>query len=172
MPVVRGKRANIDPEPPRNGGPDSLAVERLAFDIARLDHVLRQCAEQSFVLQFESKRLHPSNQTPLPMADCGQSIGCHLGRPAEPRPVLPFVDANHNRRSSCGDYGRHSPHGSSRNAARNAVIGSFVEKEKPVTSKRRLAGTVPRARRSLGNPSNVGDKCDEIRNQFIEVPSR
>ena len=69
------KRADVDAEAAGDRGAHLVAVENLAFDLARLEDVLGQRFEIGLGLQPEAESLHPADQPSLPVADRRQLSG-------------------------------------------------------------------------------------------------
>ena len=64
--AVRGHNApDIHPEAARDGGAHLLSVQRLAFDLAALDHVVGQRLKDGLLLKREPQRLHLAEQATL-----------------------------------------------------------------------------------------------------------
>jgi len=62
--IGRRERADIHPQPARERGAHLIAIEHLAFNLARLEHLLGQVVEARFGAQQEAERLHPAYQPP------------------------------------------------------------------------------------------------------------
>src|SRR3546814_3785328 len=64
--------ADVHAETAGDGGAHLLPVQYLAFNLAGFDNVLGECLKHGFRAQREAKRLHVTNQTPLPVAHGGK----------------------------------------------------------------------------------------------------
>ena len=104
--VAGNQSGNVHAEAAGNRGAHLLAIEMLALDLARLDHVFGQRLEDGLLAQREADGLHPPDQSPLPVTHRCQLGGKLRVAPPEVRPVIALVDVGHNLRTLCGVYSR------------------------------------------------------------------
>src|ERR1035441_3166950 len=86
--VGGGQPADIHSQTARDGGAHLLPIEHFAFNLARLQHVLRQGLENGFSPELKTQRLHAPDQASLSMTHFGQP----LLFPAKLGPVVQIVD--------------------------------------------------------------------------------
>ena len=109
--ISRDQADDIHAQTAGDGGADLVAVEDFALDLAGLQYVLGQGAEDGFFAQRKAQGLHPSDQPALAMADGGERLGKDAVVPGQVGPVGQFVDIGHICRISCGECGSYSPQG-------------------------------------------------------------
>ena len=97
--VRRLQPADIDSEPTRDRRADLVGVQLLAFDLAALQHVFGERAENGLLSDPEAERLHLADQAPLQVPGCSQRGRQPSVIPTELGPVRKLMDI-------C----RHSPH--------------------------------------------------------------
>src|SRR5262249_48184894 len=103
--VCRGQRADLDAEPPCDGRTHLSLLEDLAFDFARLDHLLGQRLQHCLAAQGEDEGFHPPNEPPLAVPERGQRAAQGPVIPMEFWPIGELIDVFwHNIRISRGDY--------------------------------------------------------------------
>src|SRR5438552_3440284 len=91
-------------------GAHRLPVEHRPLDLAGLDHLLGQALEDRLAAQRKTEPLHAPDQPPLLVAHGRDRLRQNFVVPAEFGPVRQSMDVCwHNLRTSCGEYGRHSP---------------------------------------------------------------
>ena len=95
---------HVDAKPARDRRADLTFVELFALDLARFDDVLRQRTEHRFIAKRETERLHPPDQTALPVTNGRKRRGESIVPPAEVRPFGALMNIGHNLRALCGDY--------------------------------------------------------------------
>ena len=76
------------PKAARDRGAHLVAVEHLAFDLARFQDILGQRLQHGFRPQLEAEAFHPADQTPLPVPDIDEARSDTRVVPAESRPVV------------------------------------------------------------------------------------
>src|ERR1035441_9350130 len=72
--VGGGNAADIHSQTARDGGAHLLPIEHFAFNLARLQHVLRQGLENGFSPELKTQRLHAPDQASLSMTHFGQPL--------------------------------------------------------------------------------------------------
>ena len=108
--VLRGQRADVDPEATRDLGPHLCHIKHLALDLARLDDIHGQGLQDGFLAQLETERFHSADKTTLIMPHRRQrcSDGRVLPDQLWPGGIVPDVHS-HDLRNPCGDHADHSP---------------------------------------------------------------
>jgi hypothetical protein len=97
--VGRPQPADVDAESTRDRRADLVRVQRLAFDLAALQHVLGKRPKNGLLPHPEAQCLHLTDQPPLPVPGRRQGERKPPVIPTEPGPVLKLMD-----------IGCHSPH--------------------------------------------------------------
>ena len=97
--VRRLQPADVDPEPARDRRAHLVGVQLLAFDLAALQHVFGERAENGLLPDPEAERLHLADQAPLQVPGCSQRCRQTPVVPTELRPVRKLMN-----------IGSHSPH--------------------------------------------------------------
>ena len=92
--VRRLQTADIDPQPTRDRRPDLVRVQPLAFDLAALQHVFGERAENGLLFDPEAERLHLADQAPLEVPGCRQRSRQPAVIPPELGPVRELMDIN------------------------------------------------------------------------------
>jgi hypothetical protein len=102
--VHRRKRSDVHAEPPRNRGADLLAIESLAFDLARLQNLFGQRLQGGLRAERKAEAFHSTNQPPLVMPNRRQRHGEGLLAPSKAGPISKLMDIRCHLRTLCGEY--------------------------------------------------------------------
>ena len=102
--VRRLQPADFDSEPTRDRRAYLVCVQPLAFDLAALQHVFGERAENGLLSDPEAERLHLADQSPLQVPACRQRGRQPSVIPAELGPVRSSWIYVAIHRTSCGDY--------------------------------------------------------------------
>jgi hypothetical protein len=92
MTIGGRQAADVHPESSCDRRPHLAGIELLALDLTALQDIIGKGAEDSFLFDLETKRLHLAKQAPLQMPDCSQRHRQTLVVPTECRPVIELMD--------------------------------------------------------------------------------
>jgi hypothetical protein len=94
IPIGRGQSADIDAKTVCNRGTDLTTVKHFTFDFTRFEDIFGQGFENCFRPQLKAKRLHPSDEASLLVADFPKMFSEALRLPGEAGPVRTVVDVD------------------------------------------------------------------------------
>lgn len=101
--VGRLERPNIDAKAAGDQGAHLRHIEVLAFNLAALEHILREGLQNRLLAQGEVESLHTALQDALVKPRRGKLPGDLVGIPGEVRPDFPHTNVHWNLRRLCVD---------------------------------------------------------------------